>query len=249
MRLRTHLLTSSALGLALYPRRPECLAALVAASTLIDLDHLVLYGLRTGDWSAVGALRYNRYRGRRYTAGDTRPRYGSLRSWLHNPWLALPLAWAWAGACPAARPLALGLSLHLLLDHVDLPWRIQARLRAGGACQSCGRCGARLSVYRSRDAAGARYLALCRACGQRAMTVGATTELMQHRKNLSGAALAGSASSRTRPLAAPDRSGPASETDGAPSPGANQAAPGTGRRACGTLPPRARHNCSPGDRS
>lgn len=249
MRLRTHLLTSSALGLALYPRRPERLAALVAASTLIDLDHLVLYGLRTGDWSAVGALRYNRYRGRRYTAGDTRPRYGSLRSWLHNPWLALPLAWAWAGACPAARPLALGLSLHLLLDHVDLPWRIQARLRAGGACQSCGRRGARLSVYRSRDAAGARYLALCRVCGQRAMTSGATTELMQHRKNLSGAALAGSASSRTRPIAAPDRSGPASETDGAPSPGANQAAPGTGRRACGTLPPRARRNCSPGDRS
>lgn len=108
MRLRTHLLTSSALGLALYPRRPERLAALVAAGTLIDLDHLVLYALRTGDWSAVGALRYNRYRGRRYTAGDTRPRYGSLRSWLHNPWLALPLAWAWAGACPAARPLALG---------------------------------------------------------------------------------------------------------------------------------------------
>ncbi|MCX7791184.1 MAG: hypothetical protein N2378_11140 [Chloroflexaceae bacterium] len=172
MHLRTHLLTSSALGLALYARQPERLAALVAAGTLIDLDHLVLYGLRTGDWSIVGALRYNRYRGRRSTAGDTRPRYGSLRSWLHNPWLALPLAWAWAGAYPVARPLALGLSLHLLLDHVDLPWRVRARLRAGGACQSCGRRGARLEVYRFRHATSARYLALCRACGQRAMRPG-----------------------------------------------------------------------------
>jgi len=182
MHLRTHLLTSSALGLALYPRRPTRLAALVAAGALIDLDHLVLYALRTGDWSVVGALRYNRYRGRRYTAGDTRPRYGSLRSWLHTPWLALPLAWAWAGACPAARPLALGLSLHLLLDHVDLPWRLQARLRAGGACQSCGRRGAPLSVYRFGHAARARYLALCRACGQRAMTSGATTASMDHQE-------------------------------------------------------------------
>ncbi len=171
MRLRTHLLTSSALGLALYPRRLECLAALVAAGTLIDLDHLVLYGLRTGDWSVVGALRYHRYRGRRYTAGDTRPRYGSLRSWLHNPWLALPLAWVWASVRPEARPLALGLSLHLALDHVDLPWRVQARLRAGGACQACGRRGARLAVYRCAHAGTKRYLALCRACGRRAMTV------------------------------------------------------------------------------
>ncbi|MGQ9928415.1 MAG: hypothetical protein ACUVS4_16305 [Chloroflexaceae bacterium] len=170
MHLRTHLLISSALGLALYPRRPKRLAALVAAGALIDLDHLVLYGLRTGDWSVVGALRYNRYRGRHYTAGDTRPRYGSLRSWLHTPWLALPLVWAWTGACPAVCPLAVGLSLHLLLDHVDLPWRLQAWLRASGACQSCGRRSMRLSVYRFRHAARARYLVLCRACGQRAMT-------------------------------------------------------------------------------
>lgn len=247
MRLRTHLLTSLALGLALYPRRPEHLAALVAAGTLIDLDHLVLYGLRTGDWSTVGALRYNRYRGRNYTTGDTRPRYGSLRSWLHNPWLALPLAWAWAGACPAVRPLALGLSLHLLLDHVDLPWRIQARLCSGGACQSCRCRGARLSVYRFRHAAGVRYLALCRACGQRAMTSGATIELMQHQKNLSGAAMAVSTSSLTRLIAVPDRFGLASETDGIS--GANRPAPGTGRRHCGTLRLRARHNRSPGDRS
>ncbi|MCS6881240.1 MAG: hypothetical protein RMK84_02965 [Oscillochloridaceae bacterium] len=170
----THLLISSALGLALYPRRLEHLAALVAAGTLIDLDHMALYGLRTGDWSVVGALRYNRYRGRRYTAGDTRPRYGSLRSWLHNPWLALPLAWAWTGAYPAARPLALGLSLHLLLDHVDMPRRIQARLRARGACQSCGRRGARLEVHRFRHAAGTRYLALCRACWHRTIRAGRT---------------------------------------------------------------------------
>ena len=94
MRFRTHLLTSLAAGLALYPRRPAHAAALVLAGTLIDLDHLLLYALRTGDWSAVGALRYNRYRHYWRQAGDTRPRYGPLRSWLHEPWLVLPPGWA-----------------------------------------------------------------------------------------------------------------------------------------------------------
>jgi len=103
--------------MALYPRRPAHAAALVLAGTLIDLDHLLLYALRTGDWSVVGALRYNRYRHYWRQAGDTRPRYGPLRSWLHTPWLVLPPLWSCAAMYPALRPVALGLSLHLLLDH------------------------------------------------------------------------------------------------------------------------------------
>jgi hypothetical protein len=135
MRFRTHLLTSVLAGVALYPRRPARLAALVAAGTLVDLDHLLLYWLQTGDWSVVGALRYDRYRHRGAGAGDTRPRYGSLRSWLHEAWLVLPPLWLGAAGHPALRPAAVGLSLHLLLDHYDLPWRYAARRRAGGLCQ------------------------------------------------------------------------------------------------------------------
>ena len=129
MHYRTHLLTSLAAGLALYPRRPAHAAALVLAGTLIDLDHLLLYVLRTGDRSVVGALRYNRYRHYEWQIGDTRPRYGPLRSWLHAPWLVLPPLWSWAATYPALRPVALGLSLHLLLDHYYLSQRLVAHLR------------------------------------------------------------------------------------------------------------------------
>ncbi|GAB4447514.1 MAG: hypothetical protein OHK0015_51660 [Chloroflexi bacterium OHK40] len=171
MRFRTHLLASFAVGLALFPQRPLRLAATVAAGTLIDLDHLLLYGLHTGDWSIVGALRYDRYRHRGAEAGDSRPRYGSLRSWLHEPALLLPLA-ALAGARPAMRPLAAGLGLHLLLDHYDWPWRVRARLRAGGVCGVCGRRGRRLRVSRSGPPGAWRYQARCAACSERAARAG-----------------------------------------------------------------------------
>lgn len=168
MRFRTHLLSSLALGLALYPRRPARLAALVAAGTLVDVDHLVMYALRTGDWSVVGALRYERYRHRGMGAGDNRPRYGSLRSWLHQP---LPvLAAAWAGVARERRlwPIALGLSLHLLLDFADWPNHYRAKLRAGGVCQGCRRRGLRLHATRRGRQGSYTYRALCAACLERA---------------------------------------------------------------------------------
>ncbi|HMQ29589.1 MAG TPA: hypothetical protein PKD53_02630 [Chloroflexaceae bacterium] len=166
MRFRTHLLSSLAAGLALYPRRPARLAALVAAGTLIDVDHLALYIMRTGDWSVVGALRYDRYRHRGMGAGDSRPRYGSLRSWLHKPLLALPLCWA-AARSPRLWPLALGLALHLLLDYADWPAHHGERRRSGGRCRACGR-GGRVTVQRSGRRGAYSYRALCWPCAERA---------------------------------------------------------------------------------
>lgn len=150
MRFRTHLLTSLAAGLALYPRRPAHAAALVLAGTLIDLDHLLLYALRTGDWSAVGALRYNRYRHYWRQAGDTRPRYGPLRSWLHEPWLVLPPLWSCAATYPALRPVALGLSLHMLLDHSYLPRRLLALAWADTIYRFMADAGSPLSAHASK---------------------------------------------------------------------------------------------------
>lgn len=164
MRFRAHLLSSLALGLAIYPRRPDRLAALVAAGTLIDLDHLLLYSLATGDWSVAGALRYDRYRNTGAGVGDTRPRYGPLRSWMHNPLLTLPALWAVAARRPALRAVALGLSLHLLLDHLDWPQRAASRRRARGRCQACGRAGVRLHVVRLGRRGRYRYWALCPTC-------------------------------------------------------------------------------------
>lgn len=170
MRFRTHLLSSALAGLALYPRRPASAAAVVLAGTLLDLDHLLLYAARTGDWSVAGALRYDAYRHRRIRTGDTRPRYGQLRSWLHEPWLLLPPMWAAAARRPALRPVALGLSLHLLLDRWDEPWRLGARLRAGACCDGCGRRGLRRQIYRSGRLGSYTYGYLCRACADALMT-------------------------------------------------------------------------------
>lgn len=169
MRFRTHLITSALAGLALYPRRPARAAALVLAGTLLDVDHLLLYVARTGDWSVAGALRYDTYRHGQIRPGDTRPRYGPMRSWLHEPWLLLPPVWAAAARRPALRPLAVGLSLHMLLDHWDLPWRLGARVRAGDSCDSCRRRGLRRRVHRSGRLGSYRYRLLCEPCADKAM--------------------------------------------------------------------------------
>jgi hypothetical protein len=172
MRFRTHLATSIALGLALYPRRPRRAAALIAAGTLIDLDHLLLYALQTGDWSIVGALRYDRYRHRGGLPGDTRPRYGPLRSWLHRPLLLLPPLWVAAASRPALRPVAIGLSAHLLLDQYDAPLRALEGLRAAGRCRACGRPGMRLDVHRFGPRGRRQYRALCQPCAQESARTG-----------------------------------------------------------------------------
>ncbi|RRR65379.1 MAG: hypothetical protein EI684_23355 [Candidatus Viridilinea halotolerans] len=116
MRLRSHLLLSAALGFTLYPRQPGQVLLVVAAGTLVDVDHLILYGLRSGDWSIVGAWRYDCYRHGLIPPGDHRPRYGSLRSWLHQPLLTLPLLGLLVRRWPGLRPVAYGVALHLLLD-------------------------------------------------------------------------------------------------------------------------------------
>lgn len=129
MHLRTHLWTSALTALICYPRAPRQAALLALAGVLIDIDHLILYYFQTGDYSIIGALRYDRYRNRPVTPGDTRPRYGPLRSWLHQPALLLPPIWLLVWRWPALRPVALGVTLHLALDTADFlrHWPICAR--------------------------------------------------------------------------------------------------------------------------
>jgi hypothetical protein len=114
MRFRTHAITSALAGIALYPRSPLRAAAVLLSGTLIDLDHLALYSFQTGDWSMTGALAYDRYRHLIGVAGDTRPRYDGLRSWLHKPLVLLPPLWALAVGRPALRPVAIGAALRPL---------------------------------------------------------------------------------------------------------------------------------------
>lgn len=147
MQFRSHLAIAAAVGLAVYPRSLRRVALTILGGVLIDFDHFFLYALRSGDWSLAGALRYDRRRHMRIRPGDTRPRYGSLRSVVHRPWLSLPVVWLLAWAWPALRPLALGLSVHLALD-THLPhYDRQAWRRAHGRCERCNLPGLELEVY------------------------------------------------------------------------------------------------------
>lgn len=175
MRFRTHLIVSALAGVALYRRAPRRAALLTVAGVAIDFDHMLLYALRSGDWSPAGALRYDRLRGQPIRPGDTRPRYGSLRSIVHRPALTLPLLWLLAWRFPALRPVALGLSLHLALDasplHAD--WRVWSRAR--GHCERCGVAGLEMGIYYLTLPArgGSRWdasnrVAWCRTCAREA---------------------------------------------------------------------------------
>lgn len=140
MRFHTHLLASALLGALVYRRSPVKAGLVAIAGVAIDLDHYALYASRSGDMSLLGALRYDRRRGGRPRPGDTRPRYGSLRSAAHRAPLTLPLVWAGARVAPQLlAPVALGLTLHLAMDTpwaMLLDYRIWARSR--GRCEQCG---------------------------------------------------------------------------------------------------------------
>lgn len=138
MRLRTHILTSALLGAALYPRDPRRAALLVLGGVLLDVDHYLLYALRSGDWSPLGALRYNRWRHAPRSRTDRRSRYGSLRSIFHRPWLTLPLVWSVSARWAALRPAAIGITLHLALDLPYMQFDRRVWRRAGGRCERCG---------------------------------------------------------------------------------------------------------------
>ena len=136
MHPRTHLWTSALAAALVYPRHPLRAALATASGVLIDLDHLALYQLRTGDHSLSGALVYNRYRNRPQHRGDNRPRYGPLRSWLHEPAVLPPLL-VLAYHLPLLRPIALGMCVHLMLDHWHMATAMRVGLRARGRCELC----------------------------------------------------------------------------------------------------------------
>jgi hypothetical protein len=175
MRLRTHLLVSALAGIAIYPRAPRRAVLLTFAGVAVDLDHYLLYALRSGDWNLFGAVRYDRRRGRPIRPGDTRPRYGSLRSVAHRAALTIPLAWLLAGRWPALCPLAAGLTLHLAMDMspLNFDWRVWRRAR--GHCEHCGVGGLDLAVWyvRSPERGGSRWAldnraAWCSTCAREA---------------------------------------------------------------------------------
>jgi hypothetical protein len=147
VQFRSHLIAAATVGALIYRRKPWRALAVAASGVLIDFDHLILYAMRSGDWSIWGALRYDKRRHSRIRPGDTRPRYGSLRSDLHRPWLTLPIIWLLALAWPILRPVAIGLTTHLALD-IHLPhYDRRAWQRANRRCERCHLPGLDLEVF------------------------------------------------------------------------------------------------------
>ncbi len=146
MRLRTHVLSSLLAGVALYPRAPRRVALLVAGGVGLDIDHYLIYALRSGNWNPLSAWRYDGWRHRARAASDTRRRYGPLRSAFHHAGVTLPIVWGLQLVWPVLRPLALGVTLHLALDlpFLRLDWRVWRR--AAGHCERCGTTKRRLDV-------------------------------------------------------------------------------------------------------
>ena len=184
MHFGAHLAAAAAAGLAIYRHTPRRAALLALGGVIIDIDHFVLYAWRSGDWSLMGALHYDSYRHIGIRAGDTRPRFGSLRSVAHEPRITVPLVTLLALAWPNLRPLALGIALHLALD-IHLPhydWRAWAR--AAGRCECCNVPGLEREVYyrKSPRRGGDRFslanrLVWCTTCAREIYREREATEL------------------------------------------------------------------------
>jgi hypothetical protein len=146
MRLRTHIISSALLGAALYPREPRRAALVALGGVLLDVDHYLLYALRSGDWNPLGAWHYNGWRLMPRSTADTRRRYGPLRSIFHRPWLTLPLIWSISARWAAVRPAAIGITLHLALDFPFLQLDRRVWRRAGDCCERCGALGRKRQI-------------------------------------------------------------------------------------------------------
>ena len=139
MRFRSHLVVSALAGIIAYPRSPRRAALIALSGVIIDIDHFVLYASRSGDADPLSAMRYDKWRKVRPRTGDTRPRYGPLRSIAHHAPLTLPLTWGLTRLFPALMPLTLGITIHLAMD-TPLAMLLDGRiwLRSGGVCERCG---------------------------------------------------------------------------------------------------------------
>ncbi len=171
MRAHIHLLVSAAAGIAIYPRSPKRAVLLTLAGVLIDVDHYLLYALRSGDWSLHGVVSYAQRRNYAPRQGDTRPRYGPLRSIVHQPLVTLPVLGGLSLSCPLFRPILLGVAIHLALDSYLLPLDLRVWWRAGRRCERCHVPADDCSVYyrRSPKRGGSRWslenrVLLCKGC-------------------------------------------------------------------------------------
>jgi hypothetical protein len=145
MRVRDHLVLSTATAAMLRPVVGRRVLGLWAGSVLIDADHYLWFCLRQDRLSPAAAIRYFN--------GANVPRQPAMRM-LHTPFalLAVLLIAAWQRAL---LPVAVGMGAHVALDaHYEARMdqaRAAALARDKFACQSCGAAGPYLGTHIQRQ--------------------------------------------------------------------------------------------------
>jgi hypothetical protein len=132
MRVRDHMALSVAGTALMRPWLTRGAMGLWAGSLLIDVDHYAWFCVRQRRWSPVAAVRF---------FNEAHPPQHSATRLLHSP--AASLAVLLLGVRHRRLlPVALGMSLHVLLDaHHDSRMdraRAAALERDGHSCQACG---------------------------------------------------------------------------------------------------------------
>lgn len=132
MRVRDHILLSTAGAALLAPSLGRDVAGLWAGGVLVDIDHYVWFCVRHRDVSPRAAARF---------FNGAHPAQTSASRALHHP-ITVAAALALAARRRDLRPLALGMSLHVGLDahhHVRMGQaRAEALARDAFSCRGCG---------------------------------------------------------------------------------------------------------------
>jgi hypothetical protein len=145
MRVRDHIVLSTA-GAALLSRRlGRGVLSVWAGAVLIDVDHYVWFCLREHRLNPVSAVRY-------FNGADT-PQHTATRG-LHSP-LALLAVLLLGARRPQLLAVALGMGLHVTLDRFHETRMNQARTAAlrrdDLTCQGCGTRGPQVGTHLERQ--------------------------------------------------------------------------------------------------
>jgi hypothetical protein len=145
VRVRDHIVLSTAGAALLRPWLGRDVLGLWAGSVLIDVDHYGWFCLRQRRWNPLAAARFfNR---------PSAPRHSATRV-LHSP-VAMVAALLLGTCRRALLPVALGMGLHVALDiHHDARMdaaRAAALERDGFSCQACGTRAAHVGTHLQRQ--------------------------------------------------------------------------------------------------
>jgi hypothetical protein len=145
MRVRDHIVLSTAGAAMLSPWLGRAVLNLWAGAVLIDVDHYVWFCLRERRWNPRSAVRFFN--------GAQAPQHSATRG-LHNPTALLAVLLLGARR-PQLLAVALGMGAHVTLDKLHEARMNEARAAALArdhfTCQECGTRGPQVGTHLQRQ--------------------------------------------------------------------------------------------------